>query len=113
MKDHRWCGCSVMQLNTTLCLTMPGVYCVKRRKNHVAPIPLTSLTDRELEVLELVAQGATNQDIADTLVISLGTVKSHINHIMGKLDAQNRTEAVKGTELGILDAYIIPPLPQI
>lgn len=71
------------------------------RRTHPADV----LTDRELEVLELVAEGATNQDIADSLVISLGTVKSHVNHIMGKLDAQNRTEAVaKAQSLGILDA---------
>jgi LuxR family maltose regulon positive regulatory protein len=71
------------------------------RRTHPADV----LTDRELEVLELVAQGATNQDVADTLVISLGTVKSHVNHIMSKLDAQNRTEAVaKAQSLGILDA---------
>jgi LuxR family maltose regulon positive regulatory protein len=52
------------------------------------------LSDRELEILLLMAQGATNQAIADQLVITVGTVKSHINHILGKLDAHNRTEAV-------------------
>lgn len=73
-------------------------------KDARRPHPAEVLTERELEVLELVAQGATNQDIADTLVISRGTVKSHINHIMSKLDAQNRTEAVaKAQNLGILD----------
>lgn len=67
--------------------------------------PSDALTDREREVLQLVAQGATNQDIADTLVISLGTVKSHVSHIMNKLNAQNRTEAVTTAQaLGILDA---------
>lgn len=65
--------------------------------------PADALTEREIEVLELVAEGATNQAIADTLVISLGTVKSHVNHIMSKLDAQNRTEAVAiAQSLGIL-----------
>jgi LuxR family maltose regulon positive regulatory protein len=63
-----------------------------------------ALSEREREVLGLLAQGATNQDIADALVISLGTVKSHLNHIMGKLGARNRTEAVaKGRELHLLD----------
>jgi LuxR family maltose regulon positive regulatory protein len=52
------------------------------------------LSERELEVLLLMAQGATNQAIAEKLVITVGTVKSHINHIMGKLGAHNRTEAV-------------------
>ncbi len=53
-----------------------------------------NLSQRELEVLNLMAQGSTNQAIADHLVISVGTVKSHINHILGKLGAHNRTEAV-------------------
>jgi LuxR family maltose regulon positive regulatory protein len=52
------------------------------------------LSERELDVLRLMATGATNQAIAGTLVITVGTVKSHINHILGKLGARNRTEAV-------------------
>jgi LuxR family maltose regulon positive regulatory protein len=62
------------------------------------------LSGRELEVLRLVAQGATNQEIADRLVITVGTAKSHINHILGKLDSHNRTEAVaRARSLGLLD----------
>jgi len=53
-----------------------------------------SLSERELEVLRLIAGGAANQAIATALTISIGTVKSHINHILGKLGAHNRTEAV-------------------
>ncbi|MCC7207106.1 MAG: LuxR family transcriptional regulator, partial [Anaerolineae bacterium] len=65
--------------------------------------PADTLSEREMDVLRLLASGASNQDIMDALVISLGTVKSHVNHIMGKLDAQNRTEAVaKARLLGIL-----------
>ena len=60
---------------------------------HLEAAPPT-LSERELEVLGLLAEGATNQDIADRLVISLGTAKAHLNHIMTKLDARNRTEAV-------------------
>ena len=49
------------------------------------------------------ARGASNQEIADTLVVSLGTAKSHLTHIMGKLQARNRTEAVaRARELGWL-----------
>jgi LuxR family maltose regulon positive regulatory protein len=55
---------------------------------------IEELSERELEVLRLMAQGATNQVIAEKLVITVGTVKSHINHILGKLGAHNRTEAV-------------------
>jgi LuxR family maltose regulon positive regulatory protein len=56
--------------------------------------PADMLTDREIEVLKLIAEGTSNQEIAVTLVISLGTVKSHIHHIMNKLNARNRIEAV-------------------
>lgn len=52
------------------------------------------LTPREQEVLELLAQGLRNQDIADELVISVRTVKVHVSNILGKLEASNRTEAV-------------------
>jgi len=63
-----------------------------------------SLSGRELEVLQLIAHGATNQEIAERLVITVGTVKSHINHILGKLDAHNRTEAVAcARSLGLLE----------
>ena len=52
------------------------------------------LTRRELEVLELMAAGASNAQIAERLVISVGTVKSHVKHILRKLRAANRAEAV-------------------
>ena len=54
---------------------------------------LGQLTKRELEVLQLIAGGATNHGIADTLVISEQTVKSHVKNILRKLGAANRTEA--------------------
>jgi LuxR family maltose regulon positive regulatory protein len=61
------------------------------------------LTEREIEILRLVAVGATNQDIAEQLVITVGTVKGHLNHILGKLNARNRTEAVAhARRLGVL-----------
>ncbi len=62
------------------------------------------LSERELEVLRLMARGASNQEIAEQLVITVGTVKSHINHVLGKLNARNRTEAVaRARELGWLE----------
>ena len=51
------------------------------------------LTDRELDVLKLVAQGMTNQEIADQLVISEGTVRTHVSNILSKLHLANRTQA--------------------
>jgi NarL family two-component system response regulator LiaR len=52
------------------------------------------LTDREMEILLLVAQGKTNQEIADELFIALKTVKVHVSNILGKLMVQDRTQAV-------------------
>jgi LuxR family transcriptional regulator, maltose regulon positive regulatory protein len=54
------------------------------------------LTRREMEVLQLLAAGRSNQDIARELVVSLDTVKKHVSHILGKLGGSNRTEAVAG-----------------
>lgn len=53
-----------------------------------------TLTERELEVLKLVAQGLSNPEIAETLVISMPTVRSHITNILNKLGLKNRTQAV-------------------
>lgn len=57
------------------------------------PDPLTSLSDRELDVLRLVADGLTNVEIAERLMISDKTVKSHVSNILGKLHLVDRTQA--------------------
>ena len=63
----------------------------------------TGLSARELEVLELIAQGHSNQEIADRLFISLPTVKSHSSKLFGKLEVRRRTEAVhKAKSLGLI-----------
>jgi DNA-binding NarL/FixJ family response regulator len=56
--------------------------------------PVETLTERELEVLHLLAQGMPNKEIANALIISERTAKFHVSSIMGKLGATNRTEAV-------------------
>jgi len=74
----------------------------------VAPVVPTSdlveeLTPRELEVLQLVAEGLANRAIGQRLNISPHTVKFHLNALMGKLEAQSRTEAVvRATRLGLI-----------
>ncbi len=61
-----------------------------------------SLTSRELEVLRLLALGKTNRELADELVISLSTVKRHVERIISKLKVSDRTQAaVKAVELGL------------
>ena len=62
------------------------------------------LSEREWQVLQLLAQGFSNQQIAQNLVIALDTVKRHISHIFAKLGVNNRVQAVqRGLELGLLD----------
>ena len=61
------------------------------------------LTERELEVLRLLAAGKSNQRIAHDLVVALDTVKKHVTHILGKLGVANRTEAAaRARELGLI-----------
>ena len=60
---------------------------------HDSPNPFTELSDRELEVLRLIADGLNNADIAEALVISEKTVKSHVSNILNKLHLADRTQA--------------------
>ena len=61
------------------------------------------LTEREIEILRHIVAGMTNQDIAEQLVVSMSTVKTHINRTYRKLDVQSRTQAVaRIRQLGIV-----------
>jgi DNA-binding NarL/FixJ family response regulator len=63
-----------------------------------------TLTEREIEVLRLLARGADNATIATEMIISLNTVKTHVAHILGKLGVPSRTAAaIKAKELGLMD----------
>jgi two-component system nitrate/nitrite response regulator NarL len=71
--------------------------------DQASPRMVEELTPRELEVLQLLAEGLPNKAIAHRLGISQHTVKFHVNAIMGKLGAQSRTEAVVlATRLGLI-----------
>jgi LuxR family maltose regulon positive regulatory protein len=61
------------------------------------------LSEREREILRLVADGLSNSQLADKLIVTVGTVKKHLNNIYGKLGVASRTQAiVRGRELGLL-----------
>jgi len=71
------------------------------------PVPKSELvehlSERELEVLQLIAQGLSNREISERLFLALSTVKGHNRNIFGKLQVQRRTEAVaRARELGLL-----------
>ena len=67
---------------------------MKRMRQSSAHALHEDLTDREHEVLLLMAEGKTNQDIADTLFIALKTAKTHVSNILSKLEVSDRTQAV-------------------
>ena len=80
----------------------------KRKEKGKSPLPLTQpfiepLSPRELEVLRLIAQGLSNDEIGKRLFLALDTVKGHNRRIYDKLNVQRRTEAVaRARELGLL-----------
>ena len=89
---HRYAG--------RLLATFPATAADEAREAQPLVEPLT---ERELEVLALLAEGLTNREIGQTLVIAKGTVKAHAASIYGKLDVHNRTSAVaRARELGLL-----------
>lgn len=87
-------------------LTRPKVVEVKaygpiERDEHA--IKMLGISKREFEVLELIAEGLSNQDIADRLFVSMSTIKTHVSNILAKLGASRRTEAIaKAKEMRII-----------
>jgi LuxR family maltose regulon positive regulatory protein len=64
---------------------------------------LDPLSERELEILQLIATGMSNRDLAEELVVTVGTVKWHLNNIYSKLAVRSRTQAVaKAREIGLI-----------
>ena len=79
------------------------------QKSESRPSHTDELTQRELEVLRLIAEGKTNAEIAQSLFISVGTVKVHVERIIDKLGVSDRTQAaVRAVELG----YVSSPSQQ-
>jgi DNA-binding NarL/FixJ family response regulator len=71
--------------------------------HHQGGLPPVQLSPREREVLQLLAQGLTNREIARKLTVSASTIKIHVEHILAKLGVSDRTQAaVRAFELGLL-----------
>jgi LuxR family maltose regulon positive regulatory protein len=88
-----------LQLIDALDISQPSIEIVRDRTDEL----LEPLSEREIEVLKHISQGSTNQEIAQALVLSLYTVKSHARNIYSKLGVKNRTEAVaRARSLGLL-----------
>jgi LuxR family maltose regulon positive regulatory protein len=69
----------------------------------IVPGLVEPLSSRDIEVLQLLAAGRRNQEIARELVVAVSTVKKHVSHIFDKLGAANRTQATaRARELGLL-----------
>lgn len=76
---------------------------ISRSSPRSVQAPVDPLSNREVEILQLVATGASNKEIAEMLVISEGTVKNHLSNILGKLGVKDRMQAVlNARELGII-----------
>ena len=81
----------------------PAVPGARQHAAVAVPGLVEQLTARELEILALLAAGTPNPRIAEQLVVSLDTVKKHVSHLLGKLGAANRTEAVtRARQLGLI-----------
>lgn len=77
---------------------------VKLSADEVNKLLVNPLTERELEVLEAIADGKTNKEIADALFVSVNTIKTHINRIYDKLNVNNRTQAtIKATKMQLFE----------
>jgi DNA-binding NarL/FixJ family response regulator len=61
------------------------------------------LSEREVEILRLIASGGSNREIADALFLAEGTVKNHVTNILGKLGVRDRTQAaIKAKDIGLV-----------
>lgn len=83
-------------------ITKPKIQTIVIEKEVTVPtdidqhmIDKTGISKRELEILERMAKGMSNQEICDDLFISMSTVKTHVSNILLKLDAKRRTQAVE------------------
>ena len=79
---------------------------LERLRGGGRPQPASPLTEREQEILGLIAEGLSNQAIADRLVLSVNTVRNHVANVLAKLDAHSKLEALS---IALREGYLDPP----
>ena len=98
-------GNSAQQVSPPAQGNAPSLSTAEARDAEPAPL-LDPLTPRQLDILRLLASGRTNREIAEDLTLSPGTVRTHVQRIIAKLDARDRTSAVgRAMQLGIIGPY--------
>jgi len=100
-----WLTLKLVKPKTNTVVVEKEVYLPQTAPTQInqAEIDNLALSKREMEVLQLMAQGLSNKEIADGLFVSLNTVKTHSSNIFEKLDVKRRTQAVeKSKRLGII-----------
>jgi DNA-binding NarL/FixJ family response regulator len=76
---------------------------LSRKTTRISEGLIEPLSERELEILRLIAQGSSNREIADALFLAEGTVKNHVTNILGKLEVRDRTQAaLKAKDAGLI-----------
>lgn len=92
----------LFQLSPEVAGKLIGALHEAKGRTEIAEQIKNDLSDRELQVLKLIAEGATNAEIADSLIVSEGTVKNHVSNILGRLGVRDRTEAaIRAIESGV------------
>lgn len=82
---------------------LPGLPKMPASRPDEHSVLIDPLTERELEILQMILDGYSNQEIGEKLFVTLGTVKAHISHIYSKLDVRSRAQAIKkADQLGLL-----------
>jgi ATP/maltotriose-dependent transcriptional regulator MalT len=103
MSLEQMIACAQQTLSGLMTRSHPAQATASGEAKGAQLFPGDELTSRELEVLQLLSTGMTNQDIAGRLVITEGTVKRHTHNIFAKLGVQNRTQALlRARELALL-----------
>jgi DNA-binding CsgD family transcriptional regulator len=99
-----WLGLKLTRKKEVVVLKEVTVLSVEPFVVNEAKLRDLGITKRELEILELIATGMSNREIADKLFVSENTVKTHSSHLFDKLSAKRRTQAVQiGKEMGLIE----------